>query len=58
MGGGYFFWDKKKITDNDTDIKAIDAPDSEMSKVSISYVVIGIHLLSIGSAQQSVIHFP
>ncbi len=47
----YFFLDKKKITDNDTDIKAIHPPDSDMSKLSISNVVIGFHLLSIGSAE-------
>ena len=41
MGGGYSFLDKKKITDNDTDIKAIHPPDSVRSKLSTSYVVIG-----------------
>jgi hypothetical protein len=51
MGGDYFFCDKKIITDNDTDIKAIHPPDSDMSKLSISNVVIGFHLLSIGSAE-------
>lgn len=52
MGGGYSFRDKKNITDNDTDIKAIHPPDSKRSKLSISYVVIGFHLLSIGSANK------
>ena len=51
MGGGYSFRDKKMITDNDTDINAIHVPDSIRSKLSISYVVIANHLLSIGSAQ-------
>lgn len=55
MGGDYFFCDKKMITDNDTDIKAIHPPDSDMSKLITSYVVIGFHLLSIGSAKQPVI---
>lgn len=50
-GGDYFFCDKKKITDNDTDIKAIHPPDSDMSKLSISNVVIVFHLLSFGSAE-------
>jgi len=42
----YFFLDKKKMTDNDTDIKAIHPPDSWMSKLSNSYVVTGFHLHS------------
>ncbi|WP_186669124.1 hypothetical protein [Sporosarcina sp. BP05] len=46
MGGGYFFLDNKKITDKVTDINAIYSLDSEMKKLSISYVVIGLHFFS------------
>ena len=48
---GYFFFDKKKMTDNDTDIKAIHPPDSWMSKLSNSYVVTGFHLHSLGTVK-------
>lgn len=52
MEGGYFFRDKKKMADNDTDIKVNHPPDSRMSKLSISYVVIGFHLHSFGNDQR------
>ena len=44
----YFFLDKKKMTDNETDIKAIHPPDSWMSRLSNSYVVTGFHLHTFG----------
>lgn len=55
-GGGYSFRDKKKIADNDTDIKAIHPPEIDRSKLSISYVVIGFHLPYFGSARQAFLH--